>query len=99
MEGYAVLMACFAGFLLLYAALLAKTTDVQLIPRHYAAKIKNKKQYARGVAKVVALVALAPLASALTALVTDAALPSLIVLIIGFILMLWLGIRMNKKSF
>ena len=99
MEGYAVLMACFAGFLLLYAALLAKTMDVQLIPRHYAAKMKNKKQYAKGVAKVVALVALAPLASALAAFITDAALPSLLVLFIGFILTLWLGIRMNRQSF
>jgi len=93
MEGYAILMLIFAGCLFLYAGLLAKTKDIGLIPRSYAVKPKNKARYAENVAKVTALAALAPLASALVARITDAALPALITLIGGLILMLWLGVR------
>ena len=98
MEGYAVLMLCFAGLLFLYAGLLAKTKDMRLIPYHYAAKPGNKEQYAERVAGIVAHTALAPLASALVARITDAALPSLIVLIGGAAVMMWLGIRVTQKK-
>ncbi len=98
MEGYAVLMLVFAGVLFLYAGILAKTKDVKLIPRTDAASIKNKAQYAENVAKVTALSALAPLASALIARITDAALPSVAVLVLGLAFMLWLGIRLINRS-
>ena len=96
MEGYSVIMRCFAGFLLIYAGILVKTKDIKMIPRSYAVNVKNKKQYAEKIAKVTALVALAPMASALVARITDAAAPSLIVLIGGFILLIWLGVRFFK---
>lgn len=67
MEGYAVLMLIFAGCLFLYAGILAKTKDIKLIPRSYAAETKNKEQHAENVAKATGLAALAPLASALVA--------------------------------
>lgn len=98
MEGYAILMILLAGFLFLYAGILAKTKDMKLIPRQHATKPKNKAQYAENVATVLALTALAPLASGVVARITDAALPSLTVLIGGMILMLWLGVRSIPKE-
>ena len=67
MEGYAVLMFCFAGCLFIYAGILAKTKNPKLIPRHDAAEMKDKKLYTEKVATATALAALAPLASALVA--------------------------------
>lgn len=98
MEGYAVLMLIFAGCLFLYAGILAKTKDIKLIPRSYAAETKNKEQHAENVAKATGLAALAPLASALVARITDAALPSLGVLLVGLVCMLWLGARLAKQG-
>ena len=98
MEGYAILMLIFAGCLFLYAGVLAKTKDIKLIPRSNAVKIKDKARHAENVAKVTALAALAPLASALVARITDAAAQSLIVLFIGLIFLLWLGVRWIKRT-
>ena len=98
MEGYAVLMLIFAGCLFLYAGILAKTKDIKLIPRSYAAETKNKEQHAENVAKATGLAALAPLASALVARITDAALQSLGVLLVGLVCMLWLGARLAKQG-
>ena len=97
MEGYAVLMCCFAGLLLLYAAVLAITKDVTMIPYVRKAKIKNGKKHAELVAKAVALAALAPLISALVAWQTNNGILSLAALIGGFILFLWLGTRLTKE--
>ena len=97
MEGYAVLMLCFAGFLFIYAGILAKTRNFKLIPRHDAVKTKDKKEYTEKVAKATALAALAPLASALVARITDAALPSLLMLLGGFVLTIWLGARLANR--
>ena len=66
---YSILMFCFAGMLLLYAGLLALTGDVGLIPRNELVKMKDKKAYARQFAKVIALVALAPVLSGLVVMV------------------------------
>lgn len=98
MEGYAVLMLLLAGFLFLYAGLLAKTKDVKMIPRSDAAQIKNKAKHAENAARVTALTALAPLASALVARITDAALPALLVLVGGMVLLLRLGVRMIRGN-
>lgn len=97
MEGYAVLMFCFAGCLFIYAGILAKTKNPKLIPRHDAAEMKDKKLYTEKVATATALAALAPLASALVARITDAALPSLLALVGGFALTLWLGARLANR--
>lgn len=98
MEGYPVLMFIFAGCLFLYAGLLYGTKDVRLIPRSYAVQIKDKRRHAENVAKMIALAALSPLASALVARLTDAPVPSLLVLAGGFILMIWLGARLVKRD-
>jgi|GEM_PF-1099172 len=96
MEGYAVLMLVFAGCPFLYAGLLAKTKSIRLLPRSDAVKVKNKEQYAENAAKMIALAALAPLASALVARIADAALPALLVFAGGLVLLLWLGTRLLK---
>ena len=98
MYGFAILMFCLAGGLLLYAALLAKEKDPTLIPRNYAAKMKDRRAYARQFARVIALVAAAPALSGLIALLTDAALPTLLALVGGLVVCLWLGARWMKKA-
>ena len=40
---YSIMMFCMAGGLLLYAGLLALAKDPMLIPKHWAAKMDNKK--------------------------------------------------------
>lgn len=99
-KAYSILMFCFSACLFLYAGLLALTRDVGLVPKTYAAKIKNKKEYAKGIAKVVALTALAPLISGVVALFGDMdrmVLPALLVLIAGFIVFIYLGVKRMKK--
>ena len=98
MYGYAILMFCLAGGLLLYAALLARAKDPTLIPRSYAAEMQDRRAYARQFARVIALVAAAPALSGLVALLTDAALPALLVLIGGLAVCIWLGVRRMKKA-
>lgn len=44
-----------AALTLLYAALLALSGDPKMIPRHYSAKIKDPKAYARQFAKILLL--------------------------------------------
>ena len=67
---YSILMFCFAGGILLYAALMAPGND-DLIPRRHAAKMRKPKAYAKRLAKVLALVSLAPLSSGIIGLLVD----------------------------
>ena len=55
---YSIMMFCMAGGLLLYAGLLALAKDPMLIPKHWAAKMDNKKEYCLMIAKVVAVIAI-----------------------------------------
>ncbi len=71
MTPYSILMFCFSGALLLYAALIAITKDYKMIPRNWAAKPKDEKEYASRFAKIIALVAAAPLLSGAVALFGD----------------------------
>ena len=98
MEGYSVLMFCFGGFLLIYAGILAGTKNVKLIPHHDAAKMKNEKQYAEQFARIIAIVSLAPLASALVARITDNGTLSFLVLIGIMIIACIIAVRLTKKE-
>ena len=92
----AVLMFCFAGMLLLYAALLALIRDPKMIPRHYAANMKNKKAYCVQLAKVIALVSLAPLELGLISLLGHPGIGALVGL--GqFIFSLWGGTKLMRS--
>ena len=98
MQPYSIIMFIFAGMLLIYAALLS-TGDSGLIMREYAAKMKDKKKYARQLAKVIALVAVAPALSGLAALFfeSDALLVPVIILVAGVAAAIYLGTRIMRK--
>ena len=97
-SGYAILMFCFSGALFLYAVILALTRDPKMIRRHYAARMENPRAYAAIFAKIMALVALAPAASGIAALVcgSDSVYP-VRVLIGGFVLAITIGVYMMRK--
>ena len=102
---YSILMFCFAGMLLLYAGLLALTKDAGLIPRSEAVEMRDKKAYARQFAKVMALVALAPVLSGLVALapwlsaltgVVGAHVAAFLVLVLAFVGCIRVGVRLMR---
>lgn len=95
-RGYAILMACFAVALLLYAGLMAWTKDYKILPlrARTSVKPKNKKVYMTQLAKVMALVALSPALSALTALWNLTA--AFIVLLAAAVFFIWLGTRIMR---
>ena len=94
MNPFSILMFCFSGALLLYAALLAVTRDDKLIVRHYAAKMKDRKAYAARFAKVIALVAVAPAHSGIAALFSG---PLAAVVLGGeTALAIWIGTEIMK---
>ena len=98
----AILMFCMAGGLLLYAGLLALVKDPMLIPKHWAANMKNKKEYCLMIAKVVALTAIPFAASGFTGLIWNAEetlLPAIIVLVIGFVVCIWLSRKIVRKVY
>lgn len=99
MQPYSIIMFIFAGMLLIYAALLS-TGDSGLIMREYAAKMKDKKQYAKQLGKVIALVAAAPALSGLSALFfeSDALLVPVIILVAGGAAAIYLGTRIMRKA-
>lgn len=99
--GYSVLMFVFSGFILIYAGLIA-LGNYDLIRRMYAVKTKDKKEYARRVAVVLALVSLSPFLSGLVALIGGGiekmALPAIIVLIVSAAAFIALGIRIMRRK-
>ena len=98
---YSILMFCMAAGLLLYAGLLALAKDPMLIPKHYAAKMKNKKAYAVMFAKITAMMALPFAVSGIVGLIWNAEqtlLPAIIVLIVGLVVCLYLSTKIAKKQ-
>ena len=95
-KAFPILMLCFAGMILLYAALLALIKDVKLIPRSDEARIPNPKAYALRFAGIMTLVAVAPLASGIAGLIYDNK-RALIVLIVGLVFTLWGATQLIKK--
>ncbi len=91
-------MFVFAGALLIYAALLS-AGESGLIMREYAVKMKDKKQYAKQLGKVIALVAAAPVLSGLVALFfeSDELLVPVIILVAGIAAAIYLGTRIMRK--
>ncbi|MBO4251539.1 MAG: hypothetical protein J5911_02640 [Clostridia bacterium] len=94
---YSIVMAVFGGALLLYAGLMALTKDYKMLPYRSRVSVKPKdpKKYAFQLSKVIALVAVAPLLSALTALWNTIA--AVIVLMVSVIVFIWLGTKIMKK--
>lgn len=95
--GYSILMGIFAGLILIYAGLMALTKDYKMLPFRARVSVqpKDEKRYMKQLAKVVALVALAPSLSALTGLWNMIA--ALIVLIVSAIVFIWLGTKIMRE--
>ena len=94
--GFPILLLCLAGLLLLYAGLIAATGDASLIFRSYAAKMKDRKAYARQFGKLLAVVAIAPAVSGEVGLLCGSAAASGILLVPTFLLCLRAGLRLMK---
>ncbi len=94
--GYSILMGIFAGLILIYAGLMALTKDYRMLPLRARVSVqpKDEKRYMKQLAKVVALVALAPALSALTGLWNMIA--ALIVLVVSAIVFIWLGTKIMR---
>lgn len=94
--GYSILMGIFAGLILIYAGLMALTKDYKMLPFRARVSVqpKDEKRYMKQLAKVVALVALAPALSALTGLWNMIA--ALIVLVVSAIVFIWLGTKIMR---
>ena len=92
---FSILMFAFAGALLLYALILGLSKDIKMVPRSYAAQMKNPKAYARRLAQVIALTAAAPALSALDGLFRQGWRP-LVTLFVVLVICLWIGVRMMK---
>ena len=84
--------------MLFYAGLMALTKNYNILPKRATVSVrpKNEKAYMTGLAKVVALVALAPALSALTGLWNIAA--AFVVLIASEILFIYLGTRIMRGT-
>ena len=97
-NGYSVIMLIFSGALLLYAGLMALTKDYTLLPLRVrrAVKPKNRKQYVVMLSKIIALVATAPVLSAVVGFWNIWA--ALVVLIAGTAAAIWMGIRLTKHE-
>lgn len=95
-HGFSILMLCFSDALFLYAALLAITKDVTLIPWHRRAKIKNRRAYALQFAKSMASVACAPLLGGLAGLIN--LWFGVGVLLVSMIAALWLATKLIRKA-
>ena len=89
-------MGIFAGLILIYAGLMALTKDYKMLPFRARVSVqpKDEKRYMKQLAKVVALVALAPALSALTGLWNMIA--ALIVLVVSAIVFIWLGTKIMR---
>ena len=94
--GYSILMGIFAGLILIYVGLMALTKDYKMLPFRARVSVqpKDEKRYMKQLAKVVALVALAPALSALTGLWNMIA--ALIVLVVSAVVFIWLGTKIMR---
>lgn len=97
--GYSILMGIFGIVLLIYGLIVFLSGDIMLVPRNWAAKMTDKKRYAKQLGKVVMIVSSAPLLSALVALFGSLMIiPAVIVLIGGIAGGIAIGIRIMPKD-
>lgn len=96
--GYSVLMGAFSLALLIYAGLMALTKDYRILPlrARVSVKPKDEKRYMTQLAKVMALVALAPALSALVGLRNVAAAGA--VLVAAAVAFIWFGTRIMRDA-
>lgn len=68
---FSIIMFCFAGAMFLYALIV--NGDPTAIVRSYSVKMKNPKAYAKYFAKIIAVIALAPLLCGIYGVIFDPA--------------------------
>ena len=95
-NGFSILMGIFSAALLLYAGLLALTKEYKMLPYRSRQSVqpKDPKRYTTQLAKVIALVALAPALCALVGLWNP--LVAGIVLVVGAIVFIRIGTKLMR---
>ena len=96
-QNASILMMIFSAALFVYALILYLTGDSKLIMFDYAAKMKDKKAYAKRFAGIIALVALAVLVGGLVGLLTESGKLLFRFLIGGMVLAIAIGVDQMKK--
>ena len=91
MIGFSFLMFAFSAVLLVYAGLLALTKDYKMLPfrARQSVRPKDKRRYTVQIARIIALVAIAPLLSGFVGFWSVIA--ALVVLVAGIIAAIWFG--------
>ena len=87
----------FGGALLLYAVILRLALDVRLIPRSWAAQIKDPKAYAKTMSHIIAFLALALLAGGWVGIYAGPTI-GLLALAGCMALAIWLCVRLWRSS-
>ena len=91
MNPFSIIMFCFSGAILLYAGIMGLTGDSSMLRKQWAVNIDDKKAYARKVAKILAITALAPALGGVVGLFST--LAGLIALFVGLVVFIWLGVK------
>ncbi len=86
----------FGGALLLYAILLRLTLDVRMIPKSWAAEMKDPKNYAKTVSHIITFLALAFLAGGWVG-VYARPLFGFLTLVVCLVLAIWLSVRLWRS--
>ena len=87
----------FGGALLLYALILRLAKDPKMIPRSWSAEMKDPKEYAKTLARILMFLALAFLAGGWVGASAGPGVGS-VVLVICLILAIWLSVRLWRKT-
>ena len=97
--GYSILIGILGIILLLYGLIVFLSGDIMLIPKNWAAKMTDRKRYAKQFGKVIMIVSSAPLLSALVALFGSfIIIPAVIILIGGIAGGIAIGVRIMPKD-
>ena len=97
--GYSILIGILGIILLLYGLIVFLSGDIMLIPENWAAKMTDRKRYAKQFGKVIMIVSSAPLLSALVALFGSfMIIPAVIILIGGIVGGIVIGVRIMPKD-
>ena len=95
---YALYFICFGfgGALLFYAILLRLTQDVRMIPKNWAAEMKDPKNYAKTVAHILIFLALAFLTGGWVAIYAGPLFGGL-TLAVCLVLAIWISVRLWRS--
>lgn len=97
---YSIIMFAMGGLLLIYSLILKSSKDVKLIPRDWAASMKNKKKYATDFAKIIMLISIFFIISGILGLLSRSMIfVAVVVLIVGIIGSLVYASKLMEKQY